>query len=331
VSPLPLHALRESTRSHGSHQSAPGRPRNEPGDVARGRIEGRLEALLADLGSQLHRGESLASRDREQPPRCSSGVPEIDHLLGGGFPRGRLSEISGPPSSGRTSLALALLAATTRSGELAAVVDQTDAFDPPSAERAGVDLKRVLWVRALTWREALRCTERLLKTDGFPLVVLDLACISHQVATATADLGALTREISTRLLDVGSTTPPGPSTDFSCEDTNLHGLATRPGEKCGLASCQREHTTTAAWIRLARLAAGTQTAVVLLSAERLAGSYAEIALKMQPVRARFTGTPALLEELETRAVLVRHRTAPANRETSLRLACAEETGPTTPR
>ena len=151
------------------------------------------------------------------------------------------------------------------------MVDQTDAFDPPSAERAGVDLKRVLWVRAPTWREALRCTERLLKTDGFPLVVLDLAC------------------------------------------------------------CQREHTTTAAWIRLARLAAGTQTAVVLLSAERLAGSYAEIALKMQPVRARFTGTPALLEELETRAVLVRHRTAPANRETSLRLACAEETGPTTPR
>ena len=275
MSPSPLHALRESTRSHGSHQSAPGKPRNELGDVA----QGRIEALLADLGSQLHRGESLqlhrgeslASKDREQPPRCSCGVPEIDRLLEGGFPRGRLSEISGPPSSGRTSLALALLAATTRSGELAAVVDQTDAFDPPSAERAGVDLKRILWVRALTWREALRCTERLLETDGFPLVVLDLA------------------------------------------------------------SCQRERATTAAWVRLTRLAAGTQTVVVLLSAERLAGSHAEIALEMQPVRARFTGTPALLEELEARVVLVRHRTAPADREASLRLACAEETAPTTPR
>jgi hypothetical protein len=151
------------------------------------------------------------------------------------------------------------------------VVDQTDAFDPPSAERAGVDLKRVLWVRALTCREALRCTECLLETDGFPLVVLDLARISHQVAT------------------------------------------------------------TATWVRLARLTAGTQTAVVLLSAERLAGSCAEIALEMQPVRARFTGTPTLLEELEARAVLVRHRTSPADREASLRLACAEETGPTTPR
>jgi hypothetical protein len=149
------------------------------------------------------------------------------------------------------------------------VVDQTDAFDPPSAERAGVDLKRVLWVRALMWREALRCTERLLKTDGFPLVVLDLG--------------------------------------------------------------QRERTTTATWVQLARLTAGTQTAVVLLSAERLAGSCAEIALEMQPVRARFTGTPTLLEELEARAVLVRHRTSPADREASLRLACAEETGPTTPR
>ena len=65
-----------------------------------------------------------------------------------------------------------------------------------------------------------------------------LARISHQVATATAHLRTLAREIAARLLDVGSTTPPGPDDDFSCESTNLHRLATRPGEKCRLASAQ---------------------------------------------------------------------------------------------
>ena len=103
-----------------------------------------IESLLADLGSQLKRGGGV----RERPSRLPVGRPEVDHLLGGGFPLGALSEISG--TSGRTSLALALLANTTRRGELAGWVDTADAFDPPSAERLGVDLNRVLWVRART-------------------------------------------------------------------------------------------------------------------------------------------------------------------------------------
>jgi hypothetical protein len=174
---------------------------------------------------------------------------------------GALSEISG--TSGRTSLALALLANTTRRGELAGWVDTADAFDPPSAERLGVDLDRVLWVRARTELEgsvedadagssaerALRATERLLQTEGFPLVLLDWT-------------GSL----------------PTPKV--------------------------------ASWIRLTRLAAATRSVLLLLSSERLAGPHAEMAVMMEPARARFTGTPALLEELESRMMLVRNRTAP---------------------
>jgi hypothetical protein len=81
----------------------------------------------------------------------------------------------GPSSSGRTSLALALLAATTREGHCVGWVDGADAFDPISADAAGVVLERVLWVRPPSLREALRCSERLLETEGFPLIVLDLA------------------------------------------------------------------------------------------------------------------------------------------------------------
>ena len=75
---------------------------------------------------------------------------------------------------------------------------------------------------------------------------------------------------------------------------------------------------TAAWLRLTRMAALTRTALLLLSNERLAGSHADIALAMESTQARFTGTPALLEELETRAVLVRHRTAPVNQSVDCR-------------
>ena len=129
----------------------------------------RLDALIRDLGPQLRRGGIPV----EPPPRCPTGIRELDRLLSGGFPRGRLSEMAGPASCGRTSLALHLLAQTTRAGEMAAVVDAADAFDPASAEAAGVRLERVLWVRPPLPREALRSTERLLEAHGFALILLD--------------------------------------------------------------------------------------------------------------------------------------------------------------
>ncbi len=130
-----------------------------------------IEALLRDLGPSLHRGASPTP----PPGRCPTGLPGIDRLLRGGFPRGRLSEIAGPACCGRTSLALALLARTTASGEVVALIDGADAFDPPSAAAADVDLSRVLWVRASEVSDALRSAEHLLAARGFALVLLDLA------------------------------------------------------------------------------------------------------------------------------------------------------------
>ncbi len=83
---------------------------------------------------------------RPLPEMVSSGIREIDGLSGG-LPRGCLSEICGPASSGRTGVLLATLAAATRRGEVCALVDATDALDAPSAAAAGVDLERFLWVR----------------------------------------------------------------------------------------------------------------------------------------------------------------------------------------
>src|SRR5262245_8745591 len=143
-------------------------PRPVPSGPVPSSPSSRLERVLHDLGAQVRRGGVPG------PPeaRCPTGVPQIDALTGGGFPRGRLSEIVGAPSSGRTALARALLARATRAGEVVAVIDAADAFDPTSAAAAGIDLGRVLWVRAPHVPAALHSAERVLQARGFPLVVL---------------------------------------------------------------------------------------------------------------------------------------------------------------
>jgi hypothetical protein len=225
--------------------------RQPPGGALPVRRAQKLESLLSDLGSRITRGADLPTERCARATHLPVGRSGIDRLLGGGFPVGALSEISGAASSGRTTLALSLLAATTRRGELVGWVDGADAFDPPSAERSGVDLERVLWVRSPGERDGLAAVERLLRTEGFPLVLLD--------------------------------------------------WTSRPAR-----------AGTASWLRLTRLAAASRTTLLLLSDRRLAGPHAALAIEMQPARPRFSGTPSLLEELETRMVLVRNRAAPVD-------------------
>ena len=155
--------------------------------MSRPPAEATVQALLRDLGPWLRRGEQPVAPGTRLP----TGLPDIDGLLGGGFPRGRLSEIAGPPSSGRTSLALALLARATAEGRFCAVVDAADGFDPPSAAAAGVALDRLLWVRGTRRpgsdpdRNPSRGVRRLVETGGFALVLLHLADLHTPFPPAT--------------------------------------------------------------------------------------------------------------------------------------------------
>jgi len=109
-------------------------------------------------------------------------VEPLDILCAGNrdFPRGRISEIIGTRSSGRTSVLHALLAASTGRGEYAALVDSKDAFDPCSAaacsDAGGVELSKLVWVRCGGNAEhALRAADLLIQAGGFGVVALDLA------------------------------------------------------------------------------------------------------------------------------------------------------------
>src|SRR5215831_3942238 len=103
----------------------------------------------------------------------STVILPLDALTGG-LPRGAITEIFGPPSSGRTSTMVSILATATANDEVCALVDGSDAFDPKSAASAGVALKRLLWVRCHKLDQILKSTDLLLQGGGFGRVVMDL-------------------------------------------------------------------------------------------------------------------------------------------------------------
>src|SRR5438874_6877222 len=127
----------------------------------------RSAALRAQLESALggRWPSPFTFRERPRTETVSSGIAPTDSLTGAGrLPRGALTESFGPDSSGRTSLLLSLLAQMTAREEACALVDSTDAFDPLSAEAAGVDLRRLLWVR---------CARAGIRDSGLRLPIAD--------------------------------------------------------------------------------------------------------------------------------------------------------------
>jgi recombination protein RecA len=163
------------------------------GALARADLETLLRARKLDR--TLYRPDAAGAASRTPLPAgkaLSTGLALLDQRLEGGLPRGQMSEIVGPRSSGRTTLMCAALAAATGRGELTALVDPLDTFDPESAAACGIYLERLLWLRgdgttmgAWPQREkgqserlldrALKAVNLVLQAGGFELVVLDFA------------------------------------------------------------------------------------------------------------------------------------------------------------
>ena len=111
-----------------------------------------------------------------------TGLASLDALVEG-FPRGAISEILGPESSGRTTLVHALLAASTAQLEICAYVDTDDSFDPVSAAAAGVALSQLVWIRCgHNAAHALKAADYLLHAGGFGAIVLDLCQVPPRIS-----------------------------------------------------------------------------------------------------------------------------------------------------
>ena len=193
------------------------------------------EALLRERKLDRTLTTALPSR-RETEAVAPFGLPDLDARLLGGLPRGQMSELYGPVSSGRTSLAWTWLAAATARGESAALIDTFDRFDPASATTCGMELSRLLWVRG----------QAITKTTG----AIDPAWLPG--ARAVEGPGTmLERTIDRSLKALNLVLQSGVCTAvvFDCADVPLAGL-------------RRVPLTT--WLRLQRVVEGTDTACLVV-------------------------------------------------------------------
>jgi hypothetical protein len=135
-----------------------------------------VELALADRF-----GDIFERHERRPLEVFPTGVREIDELLYG-LPRGAITELYGPASSGRTSLMLSALANATAHEEICAIVDCDETFDPASAAQAGVDFKRTLWVRCShNLERAFKAVDLVLHAGGFGFIALNLCNVPPKV------------------------------------------------------------------------------------------------------------------------------------------------------
>jgi hypothetical protein len=131
-------------------------------------------ALAAYLRTETQLHQQL---EREFLP---AGISVFDSRIGG-VPRGAITEVYGPDSSGKTTFLHALIANSTVSGEFCALVDARDSFDPATAAAAGAELSRLFWVRCRAAEEAIRSADLLIQSGGWGLIVLDLSDIKPEL------------------------------------------------------------------------------------------------------------------------------------------------------
>jgi len=233
---------------------------------------------------------------RPRPEMLPSGIAEVDAITGG-IPRGCLSEICGSASSGKTSVLLAAIAAATRRDETCVLIDASDSFDPESGEAAGVDFRKLLWVRC-----------------GFsPLcnsVVKDFDQREHP--TTSLRIGSVTQRIHTktqaperRLEQVLKTTDLVlQSGGFGLVVLDLAGIPEKFVRRIPLAS----------WFRFQRAVEHTKTALLVVSEFACAQTCATVVMKLggQPsaISSQLSGKPShaqLLQELRVEAEVARMR------------------------
>ncbi|MFM9024790.1 MAG: recombinase RecA [Planctomycetaceae bacterium] len=135
-----------------------------------------LRHTLAQIEKEFGEGSIMPlGVDAQRPIEgVSSGSLSVDLALGGkGFPRGRIIEIFGPESSGKTTIALHAVAAAQRAGGVAAFIDAEHALDPSWAKKLGISLEQLLVSQPTTGEEALQICELLIKSNGVDIIVVD--------------------------------------------------------------------------------------------------------------------------------------------------------------
>lgn len=151
-----------------------------------------LDAALAQIEKGYGKGAVMRLGDESRPPisAISSGNTAIDVALGvGGFPRGRVIEIYGPESSGKTTVALHAIASAQKEGGIAAFIDAEHALDPEYARALGVDTDALLVSQPDTGEQALEIADMLVRSGAIDIIVIDSVAALTPKAEIEGEMG----------------------------------------------------------------------------------------------------------------------------------------------
>ncbi len=162
-----------------------------------------LAAALAQIERQFGKGSimRLGDEEREEIPAISTGSLGLDIALGvGGLPRGRIVEIYGPESSGKTTLTLQVIAEAQKAGGSCAFIDAEHALDPIYAKRLGVDVDNLLVSQPDTGEQALEICDMVVRSGALDVVVIDSVAALTPRAEIEGDMGDSHMGLQARLM-----------------------------------------------------------------------------------------------------------------------------------
>ena len=167
--------------------------------------EGKSQALdlaIAQISKEFGEGSimKLGENHKVDVELLSSGALSLDIALGGGYPKGRIIEIYGPESSGKTTLALHAIAEIQKQGGTAAFIDAEHALDPAYAKKLGVDTQNLLVSQPDNGEQALEITETLVRSNAVDLIVVDSVAALVPQAEIDGDMGDSHMGLQARLM-----------------------------------------------------------------------------------------------------------------------------------
>ena len=151
-----------------------------------------LDQILSDIEKQFGKGSimKLGENQHMKVDVVSSGCLSLDIALGvGGYPRGRIIEIYGPESSGKTTFALQAIASVQKTGGRAAFIDAEHALDPVYAEKLGVNINELLLSQPDTGEQALEICDALVKSEAISIIVIDSVAALVPQAEIDGEMG----------------------------------------------------------------------------------------------------------------------------------------------
>ncbi|MDQ3179290.1 MAG: recombinase RecA [Acidobacteriota bacterium] len=162
-----------------------------------------IESALSQIEKKFGRGSimRLGERPQEQIPAISTNCLSLDAAIGvGGFPRGRIVEVYGPESSGKTTLALQVVAQAQKSGGIAAYIDAEHAMDPEYAEKLGVNIDDMLISQPDSGEQALEIAETLVRSNSVDVIVIDSVAALVPRAELDGEMGDSHMGLQARLM-----------------------------------------------------------------------------------------------------------------------------------